>query len=87
MGPLAMNAAQVSEKLLGTAEFALSVKAVAERNGVPAQHYVLGAGFSRRVVELLRDGRIPYQRIRNRLYVDPAQAPVAAELLGLVVSQ
>lgn len=79
-----MNTDQAAENLIGTGEFALSVRAEAERGGVSSHHAVLGAGFSRRVVELVRDGRIPSKRIRNRLYVDPAEAPVAAKLLGLI---
>lgn len=68
---------------IGTTEFTLEVKAEGLRRGMDPNHPAFEGRFGRRVVNLIVDGCVPSVRIRNRMYVDRAMAPLAADLLGL----
>jgi hypothetical protein len=70
--------------MLPRTEFALKLQRELIERGVPPTHPFLAGRYSRRVADLIEDGRIPAQRIRGRWYVDESIVPQVAEMLGVV---
>lgn len=83
--PLNTAASTSPPILVGTTPFALAVRAAALAAGTPENHPVLTSPtFNRRVTALITSGRIPCEYVNVRMRIDPAHAPRAAMLLGLI---
>lgn len=67
---------------VGSTEFAQIVR----RFGDPDSPALAGR-FARRVAALIVDGPLNAERVNGRWYVDPAMAPKAAQLMGLVPAE
>jgi hypothetical protein len=75
--------AKMAAELLATSEVAAAVRAHASNLGVASDHPALTGHLAGRIRRLLESGALRHTRIRNRYYVDPADVPTAASLLGL----
>ncbi|TCZ65564.1 hypothetical protein [Roseicella aquatilis] len=70
---------------LGSTDF---LQAVRTDPRIPGNHPALfSVGLARRLNALLASGAIPSERVAGRFYIDPAHAPRAAELLGLIATR
>lgn len=80
-----MTAAHIPPGYVNSTCFVQATTASALAAGCDPEHDVLCSPmYQRNVVALIQTGRIPSVRVRNRMYVDPAHAPRAAEMLGLI---
>jgi hypothetical protein len=70
-----------------TTEFTQEILRYALKNGATMDHPMLAGRFARRVAAMIVDGKIQGQRVRGRWYVDPALAPRAAEIMGLLPAE
>lgn len=64
-------------------QFALSLLNIKLRQAYPNAP-ALEDVTAKRLYKLVLDGRIPAEQVRGRWYIDPANMPMIAEVLGIV---